>query len=52
MTNLVTVTRAAEIMGVHPNTIRNWIRSGKLNAMRVGPKLIRIHREELVGVAL
>ena len=51
MTNLLTVTRAAEIVNVHPNTIRNWIRDGKLRHVRVGPKLIRIHREDLLVVA-
>lgn len=32
--DLVTVTEAAEILGVSPSTLRNWDRAGKLKAKR------------------
>jgi excisionase family DNA binding protein len=37
---------AAEI-GVHIDTVREWIRSGKLPAARLGYRTIRIRREDL-----
>lgn len=37
---------AAKLLGVHVNTIKSWIRSGKLPSVRVG-KLHRIPRREL-----
>ena len=32
----ITVRQAAELLGVHPNTIRNWIDSGILRRYQVG----------------
>lgn len=43
----LTVTEAAEYLGVSTKTIRNYIKSGRLEAERLGPKLILIHIEAL-----
>jgi excisionase family DNA binding protein len=32
----ITVKKAAEMLGVHPNTIRNWIEAGILKRYQVG----------------
>ena len=48
MSNLVTIKTAAELINVHPNTIRNYIRDGRLSFVRVGPKLIRIRLDDLM----
>lgn len=32
--DLLTIGQAAELIGVHPDTLRNWDRSGKLQAYR------------------
>ena len=45
-TDVLKVEEAAEEVGVHPETIRRYIRTGKLKAVRVGKRLIRIRREE------
>jgi excisionase family DNA binding protein len=45
--NLLTIREAAEAVGVHRNTIRNWIDSGKLQAIRYTPRTIRIPAENL-----
>lgn len=45
--NLITIKQAAELMGVHPNTIRNWIADGKLEVKRIGSRIIRIDVAEL-----
>lgn len=43
----VTIQQAAEIIGVHANTVRNLINSGKLKASRIGLRLVRIERRDL-----
>lgn len=44
---LMTVSQAAAILGVNPFTIRRWIKNGKLEAMRIGEKLLKIKSETL-----
>lgn len=41
------VKQVATIVGVHEDTIRRLIKAGKLTAVRVGEKLLRIPRSEL-----
>ena len=43
----ISVSLAAHLLDVHENTIYNWIRSGSLIAVRVGPRLVRIPRSEI-----
>jgi excisionase family DNA binding protein len=43
----LTVTRAAELLSVHPSTIRRWIDDGRLPAYRLGPKRIGIMAADL-----
>jgi excisionase family DNA binding protein len=47
---LVTITQAAKILSVHPNTIRNLISRGDLRAERIGSRLVRIHRDDLIAL--
>ena len=42
-----TVREAAAETGTHHNTIRKWISEGRIEAYRVGPRVIRIKRESL-----
>ena len=42
----ITVTRAAEMLGVSASTLRNWDRSGKLKAARNPMNGYRLHRRE------
>jgi excisionase family DNA binding protein len=35
---LLTVAEAAHLINVHPNTLRNWEREGKLAALRIGSR--------------
>lgn len=44
---LLTIPQAAELLGVHPNSIRNWIKDGLIKTTRLGHKLIRIDQNEL-----
>jgi excisionase family DNA binding protein len=44
---LIGVGAAAKYCDVYPSTIRRWITAGRLNAYRVGPRLIKIDLAEL-----
>lgn len=43
----LSIIESSEYMGVHPNTIRNWIRYGNLRAGRVGLRTIRVLKSDL-----
>ena len=47
----VSLRRAAEILGVHPATVRNWADSGKLNFRRTAGKHRRFHIKDLANYA-
>ena len=34
--NLLTITQASELLGVHKNTLRAWDKKGYLKAIRIG----------------
>lgn len=42
-----TVTGLAKKYKCHPNTLRNWIQSGKLSAVRFGPRMMRVRESDL-----
>ena len=46
MEKLLKLKEAAEILSVHPNTLRLWDRKGILVAVRIGEKKIRRYRLE------
>ena len=43
----LTIEQAAIDAGVHKNTIRGLIKSGKLKAERIGSRIIRIQQQDL-----
>lgn len=45
-----TVAEAAQLLGVSPATVWRWIEADKLLAYRVGPRGIRIKKEDLEAV--
>ncbi|HEX3284960.1 MAG TPA: helix-turn-helix domain-containing protein [Mycobacterium sp.] len=49
---LVTTRHAAEVCGVHVNTIRKWIGQGRLRAYRVGPQQMRVDRDDLAALIM
>lgn len=49
---LISIREAAKILGVHPSTLRNWERAGKLKAVRVGSRRDRrFRRGNVVAMA-
>lgn len=46
-----TITQAAEYLNVHPRTVRRYIADGRLRAVRVGPRLLRVERNSLIKLA-
>lgn len=43
----VSIDEAAEYLGVVPLTVRRWISAGLLPASRLGPRMVRIRRDDL-----
>jgi|CZKX01.1.fsa_nt_gi excisionase family DNA binding protein len=41
---LLTIQQACRLINVHPNTLRNWERKGKLSALRIGSRHDRRYR--------
>ena len=45
------IQQAAAWLGVDPKTVRRYIAQGRIKAVRIGPRLIRIERESLLALA-
>ena len=46
--SLLTIKEVCRDFNIHPNTLRNWDRSGKLKAIRVGPRKDRRYNRNKV----
>ena len=47
--DLLSAGQAADVLGVHPDTLRRWAAGGLLSVYRVGPRRDRrFHRSEIV----
>lgn len=44
---LLSITEAAQLGIASYSTLRNWIRSGRLPATRIGERIVRIRRSDL-----
>ena len=42
-----TVKEAAQLLGVHPKTVRKRVREGEIKASRPSPRMTRIHKRDL-----
>lgn len=47
---LLSIAQVAEHLGIHQVTVRAWIREGRLTAVRVGPRFIRIDAAEVAAL--
>ncbi len=45
---LLTISQAAGILGVHPDTLRNWDAKGILKPVRLGPRQDRRYAKDLI----
>lgn len=48
--DLLTIPEAAAALKVSPVTISRWLKQGRLPAYRMGPRAVRIRREDLTDV--
>jgi excisionase family DNA binding protein len=48
---LVGIAAAADYAGLHHQTLRAWIRQGRITGYRFGPKLLKIDLDELDALA-
>ncbi|HME18078.1 MAG TPA: helix-turn-helix domain-containing protein [Mycobacterium sp.] len=44
------IRQAAEFHRVDQKTIRRWIAQGRITAQRIGPRLIRLDRDEVLSL--
>ena len=44
---LIGLTEAADLCGVNYRTVRRWVQSGRLKAVRVGPKLLKVNAADI-----
>lgn len=45
---LLTIKEAAWMINVHPNTLRNWERDGKIQAIRIGTRRDRRYPKQTI----
>jgi len=50
MNELIKLQEAAKLLDVHVNTLRSLIRTGDLPAYKIGSKLIRVKRQEVLDL--
>lgn len=48
--SLLTIESAAEMLAVHPRTIRRYIAAGDLPAYRIGPRQIRVRHDDVTAL--
>ena len=46
MEELLTLKEAAQVLKVHPNTLRLWDKKGVLVAVRIGVKKVRRYKKD------
>lgn len=51
--NYISTREAADLIGVSPNTVREWCAKRLVRHVRIGPwgTNIRVHREDIAGMA-
>ncbi len=47
--NLLTITEAAGLLRISPVTLRRWLKSGRLRAVRVGARALRVRRNDALA---
>jgi excisionase family DNA binding protein len=43
----LTTNEIAEILRVHQRTVQRWVSSNRLKATKVGPKILRVRKQDL-----
>lgn len=48
--DLLNVEQTSQYLGCSANTVRNMIHRGELSAVRLGPRMVRIRRDDLDAI--
>lgn len=48
----ISLQRAAYLLDVHEDTLRRWWKAGRIVIVRIGPKLLRVPKSEIVRLRL
>ncbi len=48
LSELLTIKEAAKLINVHPNTLRNWEKEGKIQAVRIGSRRDRRYSKNVI----
>lgn len=51
MEQMINVAEAAKLLNVHPNTIRNMIKDGRVTGYFIGKRILRLKPSEVVAAA-
>jgi excisionase family DNA binding protein len=43
----LSIQETADYLGICTKTVRRYIAEGRLKAVRIGPRLIRVHRDSI-----
>ena len=43
----LSISETADYLGISTKTVRHYIADGRLKAVRIGPRLIRVHRDSI-----
>lgn len=46
---MITVTEAAEMLGISPVTLYRWLQEGRIPAIQYGTKTIRLRRSQVLA---
>lgn len=47
---LISLTAAGQVAGVAPKTVRSWVTAGLLQGWQVGPRLIKVDKDEVLSL--
>lgn len=47
---LLSYKEAADLLGIHPGTLRKWVSEGRIGYVKVGPRRVKFRPHQLTDV--